>query len=55
MEPVDTITAVWTVEGVVKCPGECGLYFDFDGTPSDLVKFVIAHRCTQEREGLDQP
>jgi len=26
----------WVIEGVVRCPGDCGLYFDFNGTPQDL-------------------
>jgi hypothetical protein len=35
--------AGWTVEGVALCPGECGLYFDFNGTPQDLQKFISEH------------
>ena len=37
--------AGWNVEGVVRCPGRCGLYFDFCGTPQDLQEFISEHHC----------
>jgi hypothetical protein len=43
--------AEWTVEGVVLCPGECGLYFDFNGTPHDLQKFISEHDCAFAQTG----
>jgi len=41
----------WTVEGVVRRPGECGLYFDFNGTPQDLRKFISEHDCASAQTG----
>lgn len=38
----------WTVEGVIRCPGPCALYFDFCGTPQDLHDFITAHDCAKE-------
>jgi len=40
--------AGWTVEGVLRCPGDCGLYFDFCGTPHDLERFISEHDCAKE-------
>ena len=37
--------AAWTIEGVVRCPGGCGLYLDFSGTPHDLQEFISKHAC----------
>ena len=44
-----TGTGGWTVEGVIRCPGACGLYFDFCGTPQDLNDFIAAHDCAKQR------
>jgi hypothetical protein len=41
----------WTVEGVVLCPGDCGLYFDFNGTPQDLQEFISKHDCAFAQTG----
>ncbi len=41
----------WTVEGVVRCPGDCGLYFDFCGTPQDLADFIDEHDCAFAQAG----
>lgn len=41
----------WTVEGVIRCPGPCGLYYDFCGTPQDLDKFISAHDCVTAQIG----
>jgi hypothetical protein len=41
----------WTVEGVALCPGDCGLYFDFNGTPQDLQKFISEHDCAFAQTG----
>ena len=43
--------AGWTVEGVALCPGECGLYFDFNGTPHDLQTFISEHDCAFAQTG----
>jgi len=43
--------AAWTVEGVVRCPGDCGLYLDFCGTPHDLHKFISEHDCALAQTG----
>ena len=43
----------WTVEGIVKCPGDCGLYFDFNGTPQDLQDFISKHDCAFAQTGED--
>jgi hypothetical protein len=44
----------WTVEGVIWCPGRCGLYFDFCGTPEDLARFISKHDCAAARDGGQQ-
>ena len=44
---------MWVVEGVVCCPGDCGLYFDFNGTPQDLQKFTDEHDCAVAQIGSD--
>ena len=43
-----TAAAGWTVEGVLLCPGDCGLYLDFCGTPQDLQDFIAAHDCAKK-------
>lgn len=35
----------WHVAAEVRCPGDCGLYIDFDGPLDDLVKLTALHRC----------
>ena len=40
----------WHVEGVIRRPDDCGLYFDFDGTPQDLLKFISEHDCAKARD-----
>jgi hypothetical protein len=49
--PAPAAPAGWTVEGVVLCPGECGLYFDFNGTPQDLQEFISKHDCAFAQMG----
>jgi len=41
----------WHVEGVIRCPGDCGLYFDFCGTPQDLQEFISKHDCAFAQTG----
>jgi hypothetical protein len=50
---VHSVCAVtgWTVEGVIRCPGDCGLYFDFCGTPQDLQTFISEHDCAFAQTG----
>ena len=38
----------WIFEGVARCPGPCGLYFDVEDTPEQLENFIKAHRCVKE-------
>jgi hypothetical protein len=42
------VTEEWTVEGVARCPGDCGLYFDVEATLPELEKFIKAHKCAKE-------
>ena len=49
--PAPAAPAEWTVEGVALCPGDCGLYFDFNGTPQDLRKFISEHDCAFPQPG----
>jgi hypothetical protein len=51
MTAPDVIETEWTVEGVALCPGDCGLYFDFNGTPQDLQKFISEHDCAFAQMG----
>ena len=39
----------WVIEGVIRCPGRCGLYFGFCGTVPELERFTAAHECGKER------
>ena len=48
-----TGAAGWTVEGVLGCPGDCDLYFDFCGTPQELQEFIARHDCTVAKTGKD--
>ena len=38
----------WIIEGVARCPGPCGLYFDVEATTPELEKFIKAHDCAKE-------
>jgi hypothetical protein len=49
--PAPARPAEWTVEGVALCPGQCGLYFDFNGTPQDLQEFISEHDCAFAQTG----
>ena len=39
--------AEWIIEGVARCPADCGLYLDFNGTPAELQRFISAHDCAK--------
>ena len=39
----------WTVEGVARCPGDCGLYFDIEATLTELENFIEVHDCARAK------
>jgi hypothetical protein len=38
----------WTVEGVARCPGDCGRYFDVEATLPELENLIETHDCAKE-------
>ena len=39
----------WHVTGELRCPDDCGLYFDFDGSLPELQQFADEHDCAEAR------
>jgi hypothetical protein len=37
----------WTIEGEIRCPDDCGRYFDVDCTLPELEKFIDEHDCAE--------
>lgn len=42
----DSLTE-WTIKGEIRCPDDCGRYFDAECTLPDLEKFIDEHDCAE--------
>jgi hypothetical protein len=40
----------WTVNGEIRCPDDCGQYFNVECTLPELEKFIAEHDCAEAME-----